>query len=186
VFNILLQVLDDGRLTDNKGRLVNFKNSIIIMTSNVGSHIIQENFSSYNEENAEEVLFKTKNEVFDLLKKSMRPEFLNRIDELVMFKPLGRSEIRKIVGIHMNDLKNRLAESGMVLEYADDILDHLGDVGYDPQFGARPLKRTIQKKVLNQLSKEIISGNVKKDSVVGLTLENNEIKFINLDQMNVV
>jgi ATP-dependent Clp protease ATP-binding subunit ClpB len=181
VFNILLQVLDDGRLTDNKGRIANFKNTIIIMTSNIGAHIIQENFSLMNEGNKEEVIERTKEEVFEQLKKTVRPEFLNRIDELIMFRPLSQKELRKIVTIQFKQIQDRLEENGMHLEATDEVLDFLGKEGYDPTFGARPLKRVLQRMVLNELSKEILAGNIQKDSVVEAVLENGQIKFKNLD-----
>ncbi|MFL5730795.1 MAG: ATP-dependent chaperone ClpB, partial [Cytophagaceae bacterium] len=157
VFNILLQVLDDGRLTDNKGRVANFKNTIIIMTSNIGSHIIQENFALMNESNEEQIVEKTRKEVMEILRKTVRPEFLNRIDELIMFKPLTRKEIRKIVDIQFKHIQQRLEESGIKIEATDEVLDLLGQQGFDPQFGARPLKRVIQTSILNELSKEILS-----------------------------
>ncbi len=185
VFNILLQVLDDGRLTDNKGRIANFKNTIIIMTSNIGSHIIQSNFEQVNNENLDAVIEKTKIEVEDLLRKSVRPEFLNRIDELIMFKPLGRAEIRKIVDIQFQLIRERLKETGITLVASNELLDHLGELGYDPQFGARPLKRVVQREILNSLSKEIIAGNILKDSVIGIELEEGKIRFLNLDEVNV-
>lgn len=183
VFNVLLQVLDDGRLTDNKGRIANFKNTIIIMTSNVGSHVIQERFTNVTPETVEEVTESTRAEVFELMKKSVRPEFLNRIDEIIMFTPLTRSEIREIVDIQFKSIQNRLLENGIELQANSDVLDHLGELGYDPVFGARPLKRVIQREVLNTLSKEIISGNIKKESMVGIVLEENKIKFLNLDDI---
>jgi ATP-dependent Clp protease ATP-binding subunit ClpB len=186
VFNILLQVLDDGRLTDNKGRVANFKNTIIIMTSNIGSMIIQENFEGINEYNEEEVIDRTKGQVMELLKKSVRPEFLNRVDEVIMFKPLSRREIRKIVDIQFKQIQRRLDESGIKLEATNDVLDRLGELGFDPQFGARPLKRVLQREVLNPLSKEILSGNVKKDAVIGVTLnDQKEFQFINLDHVEI-
>jgi len=185
-FNILLQVLDDGRLTDNKGRLANFRNTIIIMTSNIGSHIIQENFQRMEEWNKEEVLEETKNEVFELLKRTIRPEFLNRIDELVMFRPLSREDIRKVVSIQFKLIQKRLEESGIKLEASDDVLDMLGEQGYDPQFGARPLKRVLQKRILNELSKEILAGRINKDAVVGMVLdENGEIVFVNVGEVEI-
>jgi ATP-dependent Clp protease ATP-binding subunit ClpB len=184
VFNILLQVLDDGRLTDNKGRVANFKNTIIIMTSNMGSHIIQENFEHLNDENEEEVVDKTRNQVLELLKKSIRPEFLNRVDEVIMFRPLGRSEIRKIVDIQFRVIQKRLEESGIRIEPTDEALNKLSEMGFDQQFGARPLKRVLQREILNKLSKEILANKVSKDSVIGLTLDdNNDFQFINLDQV---
>ncbi len=160
VFNTLLQVLDDGRLTDNKGRVVNFKNSIIIMTSNLGSHLIQENFSQLNDENEDEVVDKTKNEVFDLLKQTLRPEFLNRIDEVVLFQPLNKKEIGKIVHYQLRSFNKMLEKQNIVLTATEDAVNFLMEKGYDPAFGARPLKRVLQQEVLNKLSKEILAGNV--------------------------
>ena len=160
VFNTLLQVLDDGRLTDNKGRVVNFKNSIIIMTSNLGSHIIQENFENITEENQDEIVDKTKIQVFDLLKQTLRPEFLNRIDEIVLFQPLRKKEIAKIVQYQLRGFNDMLAKRNIIMTATQDALDYLTNKGYDPVFGARPLKRVIQQEVLNKLSKEILAGNV--------------------------
>jgi ATP-dependent Clp protease ATP-binding subunit ClpB len=165
-FNILLQVLDDGRLTDNKGRVVNFKNTIIIMTSNMGSHIIQENFENINESNREEIVDKTKEEVMTLLKQTIRPEFLNRIDEVIMFQPLLRSEIKGIINIQLQQLKDMVAKNGMILEFSDYALEYLSVHGYDPQFGARPLKRLIQKEIINLLSKKILGGDIDKSKPV--------------------
>jgi len=179
VFNILLQVLDDGHLTDNKGRVVNFKNTIIIMTSNIGSHLIQENFIELNEFNREEILAKTNNEVFELLKKSLRPEFLNRIDEVIMFTPLSRDELSEIVNLQFGQLQEQLKEMDITLEASPEALDWLGQLGYDPQFGARPLKRVIQKRVLNELSKEILAGKVSKDSKIKLDVFDNKFVFLN-------
>lgn len=178
VFNILLQVLDDGRLTDNKGRLVNFKNTIIIMTSNIGSQLIQENFSQMNETNREEVMAKTKNQVFDLLKSTLRPEFLNRIDEIIMFSPLTRHEIRQIVELQFNQLKFTLNEQDIRLDATEEALDWLSELGYDPQFGARPLKRVIQKRILNELSKEILAGKIEKDAHIKLDVNEKSHQFI--------
>jgi len=178
VFNILLQVLDDGRLTDNKGRLVNFKNTIIIMTSNIGSQLIQENFSQMNETNREEVMAKTKNQVFDLLKSTLRPEFLNRIDEIIMFSPLSRHEIRQIVELQFNQLQFTLKDQGITLNATEQALDWLSELGYDPQFGARPLKRVIQKRILNELSKEILSGEIEKDANIKLDVNEKSHQFI--------
>src|SRR6187431_69010 len=166
VFNILLQVLDDGRLTDNKGRVANFKNTIIIMTTNIGSAIIQENFEKITDENYFEVLEGTKDEVLALLKKSVRPEFVNRIDEIIMFRPLGRKDVRKIVDIQVDLSAKRLTEAGVKIEISDSARDRLAKMGYDPQFGARPLKRVLQREILNELSKQILSGKVHKDSVI--------------------
>jgi len=182
VFNILLQVMDDGHLTDNKGRVVNFKNTIIIMTSNTGSHIIQENFSKLNDENREEVVAKTKDEVLDLLQKSIRPEFLNRIDEVIMFTPLSRTEIGDIVRMQFNRVEKQLAEQNIFLTASDEALDWLAQLGYDPVYGARPLKRVIQKRILNELSKEILSGKISRDSVIKLDAFDGKFVFLNKDQ----
>jgi ATP-dependent Clp protease ATP-binding subunit ClpB len=181
VFNILLQVLDDGRLTDNKGRVANFKNTIIIMTSNTGADIIQKNFKDLNEFNHEEVVDRTRDEVVERLKQHMRPEFLNRIDEIVMFQPLKRKEIRRIVDIQFKQIQQRLAEAGIQLEATSEVLDHLGEAGFDPQFGARPLKRVLQRVILNELSKDILSGRVTKDAVVEAVLEDGAVKFENVE-----
>jgi ATP-dependent Clp protease ATP-binding subunit ClpB len=162
VWNILLQVLDDGRLTDNKGRVVNFKNTIIIMTSNIGSHIIQEKFEKVNEKNIDDITEKTKNEVMILLRETVRPEFLNRIDEIIMFHPLLKKEIKGIITIQLNELKNRVAEGGIQLQFSEYLIDYLLQNGYDPTFGARPLKRLIQKAIVNELSKKILMGNIDK------------------------
>ncbi len=186
VFNILLQVLDDGRLTDNKGRVANFKNTIIIMTTNIGSGLIQERFETINPMNEEEVLEDTKNDVFELLRKSVRPEFLNRIDEVIMFRPLSRKDLKKIVDIQFKLIQQRLEENGIRIEATDEALDYLGSLGFDPQFGARPLKRVLQREVLNKLSKEILAGTISRDSVVGIELDDDkQIKFINLDEVKI-
>ena len=182
VFNILLQVLDDGRLTDNKGRVVNFKNTIIIMTSNIGSHLIQENFKNLDDDNRDEVIAKTKNELFELLKQTIRPEFLNRIDELIMFTPLNRSEIRNIVELQFKHVQQTLAEMGIEIEASVEALDWLAELGYDPQFGARPLKRVIQKRILNELSKEILAGKIDKDSKIKLDMFDNKFVFLNSNE----
>ena len=179
VFNILLQVLEDGRLTDNKGRTANFKNTIIIMTSNIGSHIIQDNFEDMDDENKEVVMAKTKNEVYDVLKKSIRPEFLNRIDEVIMFAPLTRENIRGIVDIQFVGLQKMLEEQDIYITATDEALDWLGQLGYDPQFGARPLKRVMQKKVLNELSKQILAGTITSDSHIVLDMFDNQFVFRN-------
>ena len=160
VFNILLQVLDDGRLTDNKGRTVNFKNTIIIMTSNMGSSLIRENFEKITDANRNTVVDETKKQVLELLKKTIRPEFLNRIDEIIMFTPLNEREIREIVGLQLNAVKKMVEKNGIDLQFTDAALDFISHEGYDPQFGARPVKRVIQRYVLNELSKEILSGRV--------------------------
>jgi ATP-dependent Clp protease ATP-binding subunit ClpB len=187
VFNILLQVLDDGRLTDSKGRVANFKNTIVIMTTNIGSHIIQENFEKITDENYFEVLENTKDEVLAMLKKSVRPEFINRIDEIIMFRPLSKSDIRKIVEIQFKLVQKRLLESGVKLDIAEAALERLAKLGYDPQFGARPLKRVMQREILNELSKQILAGKVNKDSVIFVELKNGvEFEFINLDDVEIV
>lgn len=160
VFNTLLQVLDDGRLTDNKGRVVNFKNSIIIMTSNLGSHLIQENFENITDDNVKEVVEKTKDEVFTLLKQTLRPEFLNRIDEIVLFQPLTKKEIGKIVHLQLRAFNKMLEKRGIFMTATEDAIDYLTKKGYDPSFGARPLKRVLQQEVLNRLSKEILAGKI--------------------------
>lgn len=179
VFNILLQVLDDGRLTDNKGRTANFRNTIVIMTSNIGSHVIQENFEHLNEDNKLEILAKNKNEVYQILKNSIRPEFLNRIDEVIMFEPLGRDHIHEIVKLQMNSMIKQLREAGFELQITENAVDWLGQLGYDPQFGARPLKRVLQKKVLNELSKKILMGEVKKDQAIIVDCFDKQIVFRN-------
>jgi ATP-dependent Clp protease ATP-binding subunit ClpB len=179
VFNILLQVLDDGRLTDNKGRTVNFKNTIIIMTSNMGSHLIQENFENMNEVNRDEVIAKTKLQVFDLLKKNIRPEFLNRIDETIMFTPLTREDVHRIVELQFNGVQRMLAENGIKISATPDAIDWLAELGYDPQFGARPVKRVMQKQVLNELSKQILAGKVHRDSDIVLDIFDKEFVFRN-------
>jgi ATP-dependent Clp protease ATP-binding subunit ClpB len=183
VFNILLQVLDDGRLTDNKGRLVDFKNTIIIMTSNIGSHLIQDNFKDLTDLNRDHVVAKTKGELFELLKQTIRPEFLNRIDELIMFTPLNRDELRDIVSLQFKGVQTTLSEMGIEIEASDEALDWLSQLGYDPQFGARPLKRVIQKRILNELSKEILSGKIDKDSKIKLDVFDNQFVFLNNEQI---
>jgi ATP-dependent Clp protease ATP-binding subunit ClpB len=187
VFNILLQVLDDGRLTDSKGRVANFKNTIVIMTTNIGSHIIQENFEKITDENYFEVLESTKEDVLGLLKKSVRPEFINRIDEIIMFRPLSKIDIRKIVEIQFKLVQKRLLENGVKLDISEAAMDRLAKLGYDPQFGARPLKRVLQREILNELSKQILAGKVNKDSVIFVELKNGvEFEFINLDDVEIV
>ncbi|MEO6870575.1 MAG: ATP-dependent chaperone ClpB [Ginsengibacter sp.] len=179
VFNILLQVLDDGRLTDNKGRVVNFKNTIIIMTSNMGSQIIQANFENVTEANKEEVVENTRREVIDLLRQTIRPEFLNRIDEVIMFQPLMRADIKEIIRIQLNSLKELLAESGVRLEFTDYAIDYLAENGFDPQFGARPLKRLIQKQIINTLSKKLLSGDIDKTHPVLVDVFDGTVVFRN-------
>lgn len=177
VFNILLQVLDDGRLTDNKGRTADFRNTIIIMTSNVGSTLIQENFEQITEENQEKVIADTRDEVFTLLRKSIPPEFLNRIDEVVMFKPLTRDEITSIVKLQLEMVNNRLRENGFEIEATGKAIDWISQLGYDPQFGARPLKRVIQRSILNNLSKEILGGNIQQKSKVIVDVKDHKLIF---------
>ena len=179
VFNVLLQVLDDGRLTDNKGRVVNFKNTIIIMTSNMGSQVIQDNFENVTESNKEEVVENTKREVLNILRQTIRPEFLNRIDDIIMFQPLMKSEIRGIINIQLNHLKNLVSLNGITLEFTDYALDFLAENGYDPQFGARPLKRLIQKEIVNQLSKRILAGDIDKTNPVLVDVFDNTVVFRN-------
>ena len=179
VFNILLQVLDDGRLTDNKGRVVNFKNTIIIMTSNLGSSIIQENFEKVTELSKEKVVERTRIEVFNLLKQTIRPEFLNRIDEIIMFQPLMKEDIKKIIEIQLNQLKKLVAENGINLEFSKYALEYLSENGFDPQFGARPLKRLIQKQIINQLSKRILAGDIEKSIPVMVDVFDGFVVFRN-------
>lgn len=179
VFNILLQVLDDGRLTDNKGRVVDFKNTIIIMTSNIGSHIIQERFAKLTEENAEMVIEETRVEVMSLLKKTIRPEFLNRIDDIIMFTPLTKNEIHGIVSLMFKQVKKMLAKNNVSIDLTEKAIDKLAEIGYDPQFGARPLKRVIQKEVLNELSKMILAGKVTSDKKIVVDVAGDKFIFIN-------
>ena len=179
VFNILLQVLDDGRLTDNKGRVVNFKNTIIIMTSNMGSSLIRESFEKITPSNREKVIDETRIKVLELLKKSIRPEFLNRIDEVIMFTPLNEEEIRKIVTLQLNSVKKTMESNGVALNFTDAAVDFIADVGYDAQFGARPVKRAIQKYVLNELSKEILGMKIDKERPIVIDREGNTLVFRN-------
>ena len=179
VFNIMLQVLDDGRLTDNKGRTVDFKNTIIIMTSNMGSHYIQERFEELTEDNKDAMMVIIKEQVLDLLKKQMRPEFVNRIDETIVFAPLSEEDMRKIVRIHAAALSETLSERNIQLSFQEEALDLLASLGYDPQFGARPIKRMMQKEVINTLSKEILAGNILSDSQIQVILQNGQLKFAN-------
>ena len=179
VFNVLLQVLDDGRLTDNKGRTVNFKNTIIIMTSNMGSSLIRENFERMTAANRPQVIAETKTQVLDLLKKSIRPEFLNRIDEVIMFTPLDESEIRRIVDLQLKNVQKMLAANGIALQFTDQAVTYLAEKGYDPQFGARPVKRVIQDLVLNRLSKEILGGKIHRERPVVVGFDGGELHFKN-------
>jgi ATP-dependent Clp protease ATP-binding subunit ClpB len=183
VFNILLQVLDDGRLTDNKGRTANFKNTIIIMTSNIGAYLIQDNMASIDEENRESILAKSRLEVFELLKKSIRPEFLNRIDEIIMFSPLDRHQIQDIVRIQFDELAKRLEENDIYISISPEATEWLAQLGYDPQFGARPLKRVIQKKIMNELSKQILSGAIHKEEHIEIDIDTlNNFTFKNMGE----
>ncbi|MEP7264487.1 MAG: ATP-dependent chaperone ClpB [Bacteroidota bacterium] len=174
VFNILLQVLDDGRLTDNKGRIANFKNTIIIMTSNIGAHIIQEKMEGMNDKNRESVLASTRVEVYEQLKKTIRPEFLNRIDEIIMFTPLTRDEIKQIVRIQFNSIAKMLEQNDIKISITEEAIEWLSQLGYDPQFGARPLKRVMQKRLLNELSKQILGGTINKDDVIEIDLDDKQ------------
>jgi len=179
VFNVLLQVLDDGRLTDNKGRTVDFKNTIIIMTSNIGSHIIQENFSRLTDTNKEVIVENTRKQVMDLLKKTIRPEFLNRIDEIIMFTPLDKDEIHDIVGLMFRTVQKMLEKNSIRIQITDEAIDKLAEMGYDPQFGARPLKRVIQREVLNELSKMILAGEVSSDKKIIIDVQGDKFIFKN-------
>ena len=179
VWNVLLQVLDDGRLTDNKGRVVNFKNTIIIMTSNIGSHLIMEAFEDVKEKDIETAANKAQTEVMNLLRQTIRPEFLNRVDEIIMFQPLLKKEIAGIVKIQLDNLKKLVASSGIVLEFSDYALEYLAEQGFDPQFGARPLKRLIQKEIVNQLSKRILAGDVDKSKPVLVDVFDGVVVFRN-------
>jgi ATP-dependent Clp protease ATP-binding subunit ClpB len=179
VWNIMLQVLDDGRLTDNKGRVVNFKNTIIIMTSNMGSMIIQENFEKITEKNHEEIVDATKNEVMNLLRQQIRPEFLNRVDEIILFQPLMRKEVKQIIRIQLENLKRLVVKNGIELNFSDYLLDYLSENGFDPQYGARPLKRLIQKEIVNALSKKILAGDVDRTHPVLVDVFDGVVVFRN-------
>ncbi|MDW3648265.1 MAG: ATP-dependent chaperone ClpB [Bacteroidia bacterium] len=182
VFNILLQVLDDGRLTDNKGRVVNFTNTIIIMTSNMGSHFIQQKFGELNDSNKAALMVMIKEEVIDLLKSHLRPEFLNRIDETIVFAPLSEGDMRSIVQIQAARLIRSLQKLDIQLEFSEEALDLIGSLGYDPQFGARPVKRILQKEVVNELSKSILAGEINKSSQIQVDVKNGMIRFENITQ----
>ncbi|MBK8681574.1 MAG: ATP-dependent chaperone ClpB [Chitinophagales bacterium] len=184
VFNILLQVLDDGRLTDNKGRTVDFKNTIVIMTSNIGSHIIQERFEGVTEDNLLATTETTKIEVMEMLRKTIRPEFLNRIDEVIMFKPLMRSEIKGIVVLQLRLLDSMLLDRNIQIQYSDELIEWLAEEGFDPQYGARPLKRVIQKEIVNTLSKKILGGEVHSDDIIFADVFNGEVVFTNKTEDN--
>jgi ATP-dependent Clp protease ATP-binding subunit ClpB len=179
VWNVLLQVLDDGRLTDNKGRVVNFKNTIIIMTSNIGSQIIMSAFENITEKNFEQATEKARIEVMGLLRETIRPEFLNRVDEIIMFQPLMKREIIGIVKIQLGQLKRLVAQSGVDLQFSDYALEYLAEQGFDPQFGARPLKRLIQKEIVNQLSKRILAGDIDKSHPVLVDVFDGVVVFRN-------
>ncbi len=179
VFNILLQVLDDGRLTDNKGRMVNFKNTIIIMTSNMGSAVIRDNFAKMTSDNHDEVVEQTKQQVLDMLKQTIRPEFLNRIDETIMFTPLNEAEIEEIVGLQVKSVQKMLSANGITLEVTPAALKFLAEEGYDPEFGARPVKRVIHRLVLNRLSKDILAQTVDKEKPIVIDVENDDLVFRN-------
>ncbi len=179
VFNILLQVLDDGRLTDNKGRMVNFKNTIIIMTSNMGSAVIRDNFAKMTSDNHDEVVEQTKQQVLDMLKQTIRPEFLNRIDETIMFTPLNEAEIEEIVGLQVKSVQKMLSANGITLEVTPAALKFLAEEGYDPEFGARPVKRVIHRLVLNRLSKDILAQTVDKEKPIVIDVEKDDLVFRN-------
>jgi ATP-dependent Clp protease ATP-binding subunit ClpB len=179
VFNILLQVLDDGRLTDNKGRTVDFKNTIIIMTSNMGSQIIQENLEKATAENRDQIWNQTREQVFALLKRSIKPEFLNRVDEIIMFQPLSEAEVKKIVENQLKAVQKMLEKNGVKVEFTKKAVDHIAKVGFDPQFGARPIKRVIQKEVLNELSKMILAGKADTNSTIVADEKNGALFFKN-------
>jgi ATP-dependent Clp protease ATP-binding subunit ClpB len=179
VWNVLLQVLDDGRLTDNKGRVVNFKNTIIIMTSNIGSHLIQDAFEDVTDKNLDEKTEQAKTEVMSLLKQTIRPEFLNRVDDIIMFSPLLRKQMAAIVQIQLNQLKALVAENGMQIEFTNYLVEYLSEQGFDMQFGARPLKRLIQKLVVNELSKQILSGAIDKSKKVLIDIFDGVVVFRN-------
>jgi ATP-dependent Clp protease ATP-binding subunit ClpB len=179
LFNLLLQVLDEGRLTDNKGRTVNFRNVIIIMTSNLGSDLIRDRMDKWNNNMPEKEIEDLREELFMLLRRSLRPEFLNRVDEIVIFSPLNLEQIREIVVIQLNNLRNVLSGSNLKLDVSDEAIDWLATNGYDPQSGARPVKRLIQKALVNELSKEIIAGNIPRESTVTVDVEDDRLVFGN-------
>jgi ATP-dependent Clp protease ATP-binding subunit ClpB len=179
VFNTLLQVLDDGRLTDNKGRNVDFKNTILIMTSNIGANVIQDNLEKLSDSNREEILAKTQTQVFEILKKSLKPEFINRVDEIIMFTPLTRKEVLDVVKIQFQQLQSQLAKQNITVNATDKALDWIAQLGYDPQYGARPIKRVLQKSIVNELSKQIIAGTIQINSTIEIDLNKNEFVFHN-------
>ena len=179
VFNILLQVLDDGRLTDNKGRVVNFKNTIIIMTSNLGSQFIQQQMEKLTEGNREQTIRETKNKVMEMLKKTIRPEFLNRIDDIIMFLPLTKHEIAEVVTLQLKRVAKMLEQQGFNLKWTDRAVDYLANVGYDPEFGARPVKRAIQDYVLNDLSRKLLAEQVVREKPITVDADNQGLLFRN-------
>ncbi len=179
MFNILLQVLDDGRLTDNKGRTVNFRNTIIIMTSNLGSSIIRENLSDLEGKDKDRLFEETRRQVFDLLKQTIRPEFLNRIDEIIMFRPLDESQIMKIVGLQFDQVRKMLKDNGIDLRIKDAAIEWIAEKGFDPQYGARPVKRMLQKYVVNELSKQILSDSVNRDKPIVIDVRDGQLVFTN-------
>jgi ATP-dependent Clp protease ATP-binding subunit ClpB len=179
VWNVLLQVLDDGRLTDNKGRVVNFKNTIIIMTSNIGSHLIQDAYDKAVPDEMEKAAERARTDVMNLLRQTIRPEFLNRVDEIIMFQPLNRKEVRKIIEIQLKGLQHLVKDTGIELNFTPYALDFLAENGYDPQFGARPLKRLIQKEIVNQLSKRILAGDIDKTKPVFVDVFDGVVVFRN-------
>lgn len=180
-FNILLQVLDEGRLTDNKGRVADFKNTIIIMTSNMGSHLIQERFEATND--IESAIEAAKVDVLGLLKQNVRPEFLNRIDDTIMFTPLSKDNIIDIVGLQLKNVSKMIAEQGITFDATPEAISYLANKGYNPEYGARPVKRVIQKEVLNALSKEILAGKITTDSIILLDAFNDELVFRNQNKV---
>jgi ATP-dependent Clp protease ATP-binding subunit ClpB len=179
VFNILLQVLDDGRLTDNKGRTVDFKNTILIMTSNVGADIIQSYMDRLpaSSEDRQRMLSDCREEVLEVLKRTVRPEFLNRIDEVIMFEPLSQTDIREILRLQIRDLQEKLAENGVSIAFTQEFEDYMSTKGYEPAYGARPVKRLMQKELVNMLAKSILDGHVHRDSVITVSVKNGEISF---------
>ncbi len=181
VFNILLQVLDDGRLTDNRGRVANFKNTIVIMTTNLGAHLIQEHLAGLDQKDRQATLEHTKNEVFELLSKSMRPEFLNRIDEVIMFQPLDREVIAQVVSIQLAQTQHQLQQNGVQLTFHQSVVTYLSQEGYNTQFGARPLKRLIQRSILNELSKALLSGTVDQALPIMVSMaDDHQVQFSNV------
>jgi len=179
VFNILLQVLDDGRLTDNKGRTVDFKNTVLIMTSNIGSMVIQQKLSGLTEANADRLFDETREAVMDALKTHLRPEFINRIDDIIMFKPLTRDEIMEVVSLQFKQLKKMMTDNGLRVEISESALRWLADAGYDPNYGARPIKRVMQKQLMNQLSKLILSGQIDGSRPIIIEKEGQGLTFKN-------